>query len=458
MVRFFGILFFAIIVNSCKEKNNIRYDFSDSRELNSFLTSIESRDIGAPVMMELFENYLLLVEPKLNQFVSVFDLRNGKLINQFVHKGQGENELLSVSSIQIQDSSLILYDRILKAIYSANILECISQNREIILKKTKLTYDKLIIAPFNVSKIENDKYITMGIINESQFALLSTNPEKAVSFFENYPNDPDVSKSNYVINAFAYQGKITITPDKKNLVWASLFGHNLKFFQNKDDVMEKIKEYNYAYPKYRINNSNDTYDGVIFSRDKMNMILDIKTTSKFCYLLVYENRENNDYELKSNIIYIYDLFGNAVCRLILDKYVSMITVDATDDFIFCFTTDSENSEPRIIYYDLKKKSDRNEIFKENVRWNEQMNLHTVNDNIYFLGDSSSNSLRLLIVNGKFYLMDSKSELNEMPDFKNPGKYSISEVFNKELKDSLLNKIPKWRRRVETVIIVNTNLN
>ena len=100
------LIILLIALTGCTEKSK-KYNYSNYiklKETDDILkvhstVVINSKDVYSLRSVEIISNYLLLIDPKADEVIKIFDLKSYKFLKSFGRKGQGPIEFIQASQI-----------------------------------------------------------------------------------------------------------------------------------------------------------------------------------------------------------------------------------------------------------------------------------------------------------------------------------------------------------------------
>lgn len=298
---------------------------------------IEMDSIRNPYMMECVQGKLFFANMNQAKMVSQFDLASGKFLGDFINRGEGPGELLFISTMSACDKQLTLFDSDRKNIlfYSIDKLNGnISDGSQVSLRNDS----SVLISAFNCMPLTNEYFVATGLVRNKRMALLD-NTGKVLIGFGDYPGD---RKATDTENGFAYQSVMAYDQTKKVLAVGSYFGESIAFYDMSNLTSPSLlKEYIYAFPKYKDVSDGDS-KGVAFERDNKMGFIAMKPSSKYCIGL-YNGKERTGMEYGGDKLLFFDWTGKAIKAMQLDQMYENMAYDENNDELILFGTDEQTS-------------------------------------------------------------------------------------------------------------------
>jgi hypothetical protein len=289
---------------------------------------------------------LIAIDQANKYILHIFDIKNNKYINNLGSKGQGPNEFLYLSSLVNSTSHHFLaYDLLDNSLKKINIDSLLAGN---------VFYDKLItfnsISNLSVFPTEYDNYIAFGLYDSNMFKLIGKDGGD-LGYFLDFPVEK--SKMNGIDNkntALAYQGILSINPDKNKMVYASLYSTILGIYDINQASIAQNFLLLYDYPQYTIQNEEKGMSSPI-TKDGISAFRDVYVTDKYIYSL-YSGKKISALKEKAfeaQDIYVFDWDGNPIVHYNLDVAINTIAVIPDNKKIYAI---SNLPEPTLIEFEI----------------------------------------------------------------------------------------------------------
>ena len=356
LLEYCSILLMLSIVGCTPSYQGIEAKFKQIERLASVLTPIAEDDIANPSLMATSNGLLFVANLHTDRIFSVFDIQTGHKLSEFGTTGRGPEELLSVSTLSVNQNRLFVFDAMTHKF--ATITSSGHWNDPI-----HMTYNIINVnlgegsktRPFRLYALSDSLYVGTGVgYDNSQFHLYN-HTGNFLHSFEPYSLEKPKQKHGAAELALAYQGSMAVNPNSSRYVWASLNGVMLKFF-GKDDNGDIVKknEYIYEYPQYRHVRRGGGESAALLPSARIGFIF-AQSSDKHFYLLykgVRIDSENIRRYFISNTILVYSQDGTPVRKFVLDRDISMFAVSEDDSLLIGYTSDEETGAPQFIAYDI----------------------------------------------------------------------------------------------------------
>jgi hypothetical protein len=339
-IKYFIILFVAVLIASCGEKKNsmpVLKTMSPTDSLNVFL--------GLPTRLVIYEPEQKMFVINLfgaDMLINVIDIVSDSILFSFAAKGQGPDEYLSVSNIEIYKENSKMTVGIFDL--SANVYR-------------KYDYDSLICykektLPFQTSKNKTNYkfhflhktdsgYIATGFFTEGKFALLDTalNIER---FCCQYKPKPNGSISDH-LNAKANLGRCFLSPDRKFLGNIIYIASVLNLYRIEEDKISPQWEYIINDIDYEVRNEN------YINTQVEGYMSGFMTDSLIYALYCGRDKDLNTSATYAKELHIFDYNGILTERYDLQRELFDICIDKRNKKMYTIT---HIPEPKILIYEI----------------------------------------------------------------------------------------------------------
>ena len=325
------------------ELTNMDRLFTKTPEIKLTIQSsnIKSDDIGVPVYYACVDSLLIVSEMFSAQFITVYNVNNGEVLNRFAAKGRGPNEFLGIGGIYFSNDYLIMQVTMphrMAFVHKNDLLNPQPDMQIVTLKEDGLFY--LRMAPvsqglFMGTAMFSDKDI------KNQFVFVDMNGEYLYPV-DSYPLNQQLKDTPNYDMAFGFQGNLRPSVDGHYALYSGVLHGVLKFFKFEDNTPKKIKEYIVAFPKFssRANPENDSY-GVMASEESIAGTLSVAVSDDSYYVLF--SSQPRKYE--SDVIFVFDLDGKPMHRIRLNEHVETIVYSKKDNSLLAYW--EREGHPRI---------------------------------------------------------------------------------------------------------------
>lgn len=333
------LLLISICFVSCTEsKYTTMMDmFVDSCDVETTTMPIDIDSIRNPYIMTCLNGRLFFADIFQPTFITVFDSKEGDYFGDFAKKGQGPDEFIHLSNISFVDNRLVLWDSGKSILTLATVDTDDLSSTE--YQRVEIKPDSSLISAFQVFALKDDLFIASGIVKHHRFVLL----DKYSKFISSFGNYPQINKNKSdVENGLAYQCLLTYQSEKKVLVAGNGIGESISFYSlNNIHVPRIIKEYIYANPVYDY--TGDESQPVVFKKDNVVGVVDIKSSLKYCICL-FSGEPRNAENYGGNKILFFDWDGNPIKALMLKQQYSNMAIDEDQGKIWLLGTDPNTSD------------------------------------------------------------------------------------------------------------------
>lgn len=313
-------------------------------EINSLnLNAIDSINVylGLPANLNAYKNHLFINDfYGENGFIQVIDLNTDNLIFSFAKKGNGPNEYLSVSNIDIYEDS----NSIIIGLFDVNLKKYNEYDYGDLLlnKEVAIPYNsKTVSIPYTVNEVFKIKkgYIATGFFPDGKFALLNDSL-RLLKYLCNYRPKPQKNITD-ILNARANLGTSSLSSNKKLLANAIFKANVLEFYSIENDSIYKAWDYVIKEIDYNVFGSsirNNTVEGFI----------SVRVVNNFIYAL-YSGEEDtpNKNATYGREIYKFNKEGKLIDLYVLDR--DAIDIEIKENKLYALI---HIPEPKVLIYQL----------------------------------------------------------------------------------------------------------
>lgn len=299
--------------------------FENKRTLSVSQTEdLETWGIYKPTKIYKVDSLYVIQDNSDKEMVKIWDKKNQK-VYPCIKKGNGPNEFLSISSLQIMNNELYFYDIMRKSIHKLRLADL----PQITIEECRKL--KVVERPFIISfNQKQDKVLASGYFKKAWLNYYDSlnNTLSSINFpeFEKTNNLSDSEKSVVYISTL-----MAIKPDQTRIACATQKAGVISIFSVDSDSLQEIRRWEYFPPIAKKN----TTSGVTFEKDSKVGFCDIKCDEQYIYIL-YSGRKRKDYGLKTNHcehLLIYDWEGNPIKQLKLEKPLFSFDYDSKENKI-----------------------------------------------------------------------------------------------------------------------------
>lgn len=345
-----------LIVSSCNYSANKKitdlFEGKESLIKSECFLSLEKDSVRTPYMFTCLKNELLFVDIHQESFLSEFDKNTGKWLRYSLLRGNGPNEYIHLSNMTSINDNLFVWD---SGKSFVDILK-LEDDTLIVSNHVYIGSDSCLVSAFQICPIDENYFVASGIIKNNRFVILDSEG-RFYSSFGNYPfSKRSDDEEDYITQAFAHQGSIICSPDKKRLVAGNMMGDAISFFDISDLKSPKLcKEYDYVTPKYKILEKNS----VAFDKECIIGFINLVADSQYCIGL-YNGEKSSSLQYKNsfggNKLLFFDWDGTPLSLIKLDMKYSCLAIDNENERLFLLGVDPESLEYRLDMIDLNQLS------------------------------------------------------------------------------------------------------
>ncbi|SEG29294.1 BF3164 family lipoprotein [Parabacteroides chinchillae] len=336
-MRYCILLILCLSFFSCKNKN------LEKRAQTSFWEVSDSLDveIGTPMLMQLSDN-LLFVDRSFSApyMIDAIDIRKNKLLYSFAKKGQGPNEFIQITNIDVFQSNnhryIQLFDNIQRkiSVYSIDSLNhSLGKCLPIIEKKLDENTRYL-----EIYRINDSSYIATGRTKQ-KFTFMDEKLDKVIScgnyLQENNTNVDSMtrSKANY--------GRLYLSPNRTQLASVVFMAGVMELYNINDDTIQKKWDYSLHSLKYNIQEKS------LLPLNPMGYLAAGFVNN---YLIgLYSGEEKKGGTSYGNEFHIFDHNGNIKRKYLLSSKILNFCIDKNTNSIYAI---SYREDPKILIYKI----------------------------------------------------------------------------------------------------------
>lgn len=350
MYRFILILFIVLFTISCVKKNKHSTSLTSPEELfesNKLIVgqklNISSDSIRYVYSLTTIGDSLLILSDNNDSFhFSLIDLYTDTMVGRFGKIGDGPNEISFPTSIQVLPSTKSV------GFYVMNQWLYYEHSLEDIIKGQGQPYLKL--GRFDVNhqrlfKLRDSTFIGVGYF-KNRFAI-SNEKGDVIEQMQQYPFEEILGQNTNSL-AMAYQGNFSMSPNGKNLCFATIYSPNLSFIHLDDSKVVKNIDTLYSWPPIFVGSEGNVIS-IDFEKENILGYQSVATTNDRVYLLYSGKKLSEKEPYQSNVVLVFDWYGKPIIKYKLDKQLSQITVDSKGKVLYGFV---DEMKPYIIKYML----------------------------------------------------------------------------------------------------------
>lgn len=307
--------------------------FVSKESANVMSVSLALDSIRNPYMIECSNEHLFFVNINQPTFITEFDLKTGEYLIDYLNRGDGPNEFLHFTTISTLGDSLVLWDT------NKETLAYLGTNYDAMTtiptpRQVKITSNGALLAAFKVLPLRSDLSAATGLVKEKRIALID-GAGKVVVAFGDYPREEKDKKYTDSENGFAYQSQMAYQHNKQVLAVGSCYGESISFYNIEDEKSPRlIKEYCYSYPQYRDDSNGQQYQSVIFDKNNVFGIIDMKASSEHCICLFSGEVYSPDRAYGGQFLLLFNWSGNPVKMIKLDQLYANIAINEKEQEVY----------------------------------------------------------------------------------------------------------------------------
>jgi hypothetical protein len=317
---------------TCTMSDNIDFD-APSRELKSVVLMDKDSTliIGNTNFITMINNYIYIRDLYDGLYYTKYDTKNHET-HRFCKRGNGPGEMVMPSATI---SSLFINDIAYIGLFDVNIHKILFLKEDSLMVK-----HKFIEISFGFSSIDNftsDVFIlndsvilVRGGFNGYVCKMYKHGEEKGtyMKVFTKQGNNDDFEKVSADGNQFA------VSPDKAHVVRITQFGGLIEAYKIENMELTQLfsKQYFDVICNPDLSFNNDTRYGYI----------DVAVSDSKIYGLYDGDIVRREDPFKSKVIHVYDMTGKLIEKLLLDKYITTITVNNENTELYALSKDEKD--------------------------------------------------------------------------------------------------------------------
>jgi hypothetical protein len=348
--NFFLVYFFFIILFvGCRHTQNDDKDFSKNvYDINHSVLLSEDKLLD-PWDILVFDSVLIIANKNGEPFIETYNIK-GHLLQKFLNKGEGPDEVLTVGHLQCLNNHLFVYGLFNKKFMVYNYKNLI--NAEVIAPDSILNYSFI---KNDTSQLINKLYmgerylIGETAIPEHRIALLD-HEGNILKYGGIYPDKVEDQLSDYE-NAMLYRSVLEYNEKKNKVALFTRSADMIDIFDISERVIETVWSHQGFLPHdLNIIQMGEVYRAAMSDKSQCGY-LDAASSEKYIYAL-YSGRtfgeENYSY---GNTIRVMDWTGSSRFELHTDLDINSLTVSSDDRYIYATAIDKD-ANPLIVVYDI----------------------------------------------------------------------------------------------------------
>lgn len=303
--------------------------------------NLDSLDILKPHCIIKKEGVYIIKDQTNSGMIKAWDPSSGK-VYKGVHKGNGPNEIISMSSMQLYEGDVYVYDIMRKMMKKISL--CDVDTTVIISDDINMQIKN---RPFIVALMDG-KWLASGYLQKSWINYYSKENQLISSL--PFPSFPATDGLDDETKSVIYMSTmLAIKPDGTKVACATQMAGVVSISDCKGDTLVETTRLQYFPAIINLNSvSNVTY-----SKDSKVGFCDVVCDNDYIYLM-YSGRTEKEFGLKSHHcqhILVYDWGGNPIKHYELETPLFTMNYDSDMKIIYGIGYDPEGC---IIEYDLNE--------------------------------------------------------------------------------------------------------
>ena len=356
LVRALVVIVLAVGCTSRKELSGDNYfsreDFKETKILNN-PEEIVIEDLLNPASFRVMNDSVLVVGNQSNcdYLLELYSLNTLQPLVQMITKGNGPGEMFSCGLGLHSNASSEFYvqDQNANTCYMVNLDTLLYHRRFVPMSKFK--YSSEVLPTSDLCPTGDGRYIGyhMWYLDDKQFSTVKS----PVSFYEE-GEDSGKGMSDYPFFVASVNGaRLFLSPYDRNLWMADMHRDVIRIYNDSLREVCTLDGPDHLSPRYTRKQINAPFAFVTFADDcDYRAYTDYFLTDKSIYL-VYEGTKHFDPQKMSAVeIFKLDYAGNLLCNYKLDRYVYSISVNTSEDILYCASRTSMMEPPVILKYKL----------------------------------------------------------------------------------------------------------
>lgn len=331
------IIITTLILTSCKQQHQ---ELTFTPPVFQNTTHLEGRVLvdtfvmGRCFNIDHYNNYLLVSAYRGDkELINFFDKNSGECIKSILRPGRGPGEALSLRDFDVDHSTgkVLFYDVMSKKLITFYIDSVIMSNdvkNHIYAKNYPIYMYKILQG--------NHCYIAEGGYkdNGKDIRLSIIYKDSTIYKYYKFPNvKVSGTDENGIIPAYIHGSKLTISPNKKQIAYATSYGAILEIFDVDSNQIKLNTIKGYYRPTYTLEKNNiKTIPG-----ETIWGFIDLYAVNNYIYAIFSGSTDSKD----TKNIGVFDWKGNPVKLYTTDYRLEKICVDEKKNKIYAHGTDKD---------------------------------------------------------------------------------------------------------------------
>ena len=342
---FLKLFVVSVLVVSCTRKPESTLEMFDaSTELQGEVCSFDSLMLGNPYQILLMDSLLLIADPYEENFLSVVDLKRGRLVRRALKEGKGPDELLPPVDISLtKDTILGVYERTPRRFSTYTIADIL--RTEYPRQQKRISFDD---HPGRLQLLGNERFIAVGPYENGCLGLYDREG-KRLGEYGRYPKEAERFASRFS-RFLAYQSRMATNPDGKRLITAGNFCDRIVFYEETAGKISETKTYFFRDAALSPKDDNN----IVWNPECLHYFSQVQATGQNVYILyegytIGEEAKIRQSESAANRILVFDWNGNPVKAYAFDRLLANFCVSPDGKTLYGIV---RNPEPAIVKYTL----------------------------------------------------------------------------------------------------------
>jgi hypothetical protein len=333
------ILLIASIIAGCVD-NQQDEDVFKGKDKKLFSTSLmtDSVFMRYPFRIKKTGSDLIISDLHGSEFYCYrFNYPQLKLKQSFAARGHGPNEFLDVENIRFNNKGDIVALDANRSMITAFDVSKMENTMQINL-------DRKLIRTLDFDLINDSLIIVPDYTGDNRLCLINNQGLIVDRLFKIPVKAKTKSSSNTVVSQ-AWRSFLDYNPENGILAMVTQLGHVVGIYNMNSKSIVKIVYGSYGEPEYIDKGAYAVPNGIMGYSD-------VQVGKNKIYALFWgrtfkDIRANPNMKEGGNMLEVYDLQGNPLCRYILDKYITGFCVDEKDNTMLAL--DINSNKPLIKY-------------------------------------------------------------------------------------------------------------
>jgi hypothetical protein len=331
---------FNLVFISCNSSEDKKQVFTETFSSKGDIF-IKEEKLTDPGSLTIMNDFLVVGNTKGSPLIEIYSLTSTELLNSFLDLGNGPNEVLTIGNIQYipGQEELLIADLFKRKIFSYSLREIINKENP----EPRILYERADKSPLLFDKLFKSKHFLIAESRDPRGRLITLQEDGSESnYFMGYPDKNIVDERlSDINNASIYASAITISPSLDNVALATYSAGMIDLCKIENDHIVPQWNYTEFYPQGMMIVPMGDGVAVAHTKDSRSGFTSISSSDKFIYSL-YSGKllEDKTYPY-GNKIYVVSWDGKETYKILLDKSINRLAVDAKDEYIYGITPEMD---------------------------------------------------------------------------------------------------------------------